>query len=204
MSTTPVQIVDQQTKALVDATLDTEIAPARLIDIEAVWGPVRITAIQQRIASGLPPSQIPQHWHWDWAAKSANLQFLAYRCLGIECQGQMQGLMTVKTAGCAARLPPEVGQPLVYVDFIEVAPWNCRDLTDTPRFGGTGIRLIEAAIRLSRDEGFHGRGGLHSLPQSEAFYRDACRMVGLGADASYQNLPYYEFTREKAAEFLAG
>jgi hypothetical protein len=85
MSATPVQIVDQQTKALVDATLDTEIAPARLIDIEAVWGPVRIAAIQQRIASGLSPNQIPQHWHWDWAAKSANLQLLAYRCLGIEC-----------------------------------------------------------------------------------------------------------------------
>jgi hypothetical protein len=29
-------------------------------------------------------------------------------------------------------------------------------------------------------------------------------MVRLGADASYQNLPYYELTREKAAEFLSG
>ena len=41
MSATPVQIVDQQTKALVDAMLDTEIAPAKLIGIEAVWGPAR-------------------------------------------------------------------------------------------------------------------------------------------------------------------
>lgn len=53
-----------------------------------------------------------------------------------------------------------------------------------------------------RDEGFHSRVGLHSLPQAEAFYRDTCRMVCLGADASYQGLPYYELTREKAAEFL--
>jgi hypothetical protein len=204
MSATPVQIVDQQTTALVDAMLDTEIAPTKLIGIEAIWGPARIAAVQQRIASGVPTSQIPQHWNWNWSLKSANLQFLAYRCLGIECQGRMQGLMMVKTAGCVARLSPDAGKPLVYVDYIEVAPWNLRALSDTPRFGGIGVRLIEAAVRLSLDEGFHGRVGLHSLPQAEAFYRDTCLMVRLGADASYQDLPYYELTREKAAEFLSG
>jgi hypothetical protein len=67
-------------------------------------------------------------------------------------------------------------------------------LTDTPRFGGIGVRLIEAAVRLSIDEGFQGRVGLHSLPQAEAFYRGPCRMACLGADASYQGLPYYEPT----------
>ena len=202
MNATSVQILDQQTKVRVDATLYTEIAPAKLIDIEAVWGPVRIAAVQ-RIASGVSLGQIPEHWHWNWGAKSANLRFLAYRCLGIECQGQMQGLMMVKSAGCAARIPPDAGKPLVYVDFIEVAPWNSRHLTDTPRFGGIGVRLIEAAVRFSMDEGLHGRVGLHSLPQAEAFYRNTCLMVCLGADASYQNLPYYELTREKVAEFLS-
>ena len=123
--------------------------------------------------------------------------------MGIECQGQMQGLMMVKTAGYTARLPMDMGKPLVYVDYIEVAPWNCRPLTDTPRFGGIGVRLIEAAIRLSMDEGLHGRVGLHALPQAEAFYRNVCLMVCLGADANYQDLPYYELTREKAAEFLS-
>jgi hypothetical protein len=159
-------------------------------------------AHRRRIASGVPSGRIPQHWHWNWAAKGANLRFLAYRCLGIECQGQTQGLMMVKTAGSAARLPPDAGKPLVYVDYIEVAPWNLRALTDAPRFGGIGVRLIEAAVRVSLDEGFYGRVGLHSLPQAEAFYRDTCLMVCLGADASYQDLPYYELTREKAAEFL--
>jgi hypothetical protein len=204
MSAIPVQIVDRQTRALVDATLHTEIAPTKLIDIEAIWGPVRIAAVQQQLAAGTHPSQIPQHWHWNWAAKSANLQFLAYRCLGIECQGQMQGLVMVKTAGCFARLSPDVGKPLVYIDYLETAPWNLSALSSAPRFGGIGSQLMEVAIRLSMDEGFHGRVGLHSLPQSEAFYRDICRMVGLEVDASYQDLPYYEFTREKAAEFLSG
>jgi hypothetical protein len=204
MSSAPVQIVDQQAKVLVDATLHTELVSAALIDVEAVWGPARITLLQQRIAAGASAAQFPQHWHWDWARKSANLQFLAYRCLGIECQGQMQGLMMVKTAGCVARLHPDAGKPLVYVDYIEVAPWNLRALTDTPRFGAIGVRLIEAAVRVSTDEGFHGRVGLHSLPQAEVFYRDTCLMACLGADASYQNLPYYELTRDKATGFLSG
>ena len=204
MSTIPIQIVDQQTRGLVDATLHTELHPANLIEVEAVWGPARMTAVQQRISSGTSDSQFPQHWHWNWAGKSRNLEFLIYRCLGIECQGQMQGLMMIKTAGCAARLRPDAGRPLIYVDYIEVAPWNLRALTDTPRFGAVGLRLIEAAVRVSMDEGFHGRVGLHSLPQSEAFYRDSCLMMRLGADTSYQNLSYYELTREKAVEFLSG
>jgi hypothetical protein len=67
---------------------------------------------------------------------------------------------------------------------------------------GQAPSIARAAVRLSRDEGFHGRVGLHSLPQAEAFYRDTCLMASLGADASCQDLPYYELTREKAAEFL--
>jgi hypothetical protein len=116
----------------------------------------------------------------------------------------MQGLMMVKTAGSVARLPPDTGKPLVYVDYVEVAPWNLRALTDTPRFGAIGVRLFEAAVRVSTGEGFHGRVGLHSLPQAEAFYRDTCLMSSLGVDASYQNLPYYELTRDRATQFLSG
>jgi hypothetical protein len=88
MSAIPVRIVDPQAKALVDATLDTEIAPAQLIGIEAAWGPARIAAVQHRIASGMPAGQVPQHWNWNWALKSANLQFLAYRCLGSNARGR--------------------------------------------------------------------------------------------------------------------
>jgi hypothetical protein len=82
VSTVPVEIVDPQTKALVDATLHTELLPARLIDVEAVWGPARLALLQQRLASGVSAAHVPQHWHWNWAVKSANLQFLAYRGLG--------------------------------------------------------------------------------------------------------------------------
>src|SRR5262249_32493332 len=112
---------------------------------------------------GVAPRPGPPALALDWAATSATLQFLASRCLGIAGRGRAQGLMMVKIAGCACRLPPDAGQPLVYVDYLEVTPWNLRALTQTPRFGGIGVRLIEAAVRLSIGEGSHGRVGLHSL-----------------------------------------
>lgn len=61
---------------------------------------------------------------------------------------------------------------------------------------------MQAAARLSRDEGYAGRIELHSLPQSKPFYTGACEMQALGADPNYQNLEYYELTAAKAAEFL--
>ena len=44
---------------------------------------------------------------------------------------------------------------------------------------------------------------LHALPQSEGFYRDDCGMQCCGNDPSYENLPYYEMTREIAARFTS-
>ena len=56
-------------------------------------------------------------------------------------------------------------------------------------------------MRLSLDEGFHGRIGLHSLPQSEGFYAKYC--TDLGQDAAVYNLRYYEMTRQQSQLFLA-
>jgi hypothetical protein len=61
--------------------------------------------------------------------------------------------------------------------------------------------LMRTAVELSYDEGFHGRISLHALPQSEEFSRDNCEMHNCGPDASYEDLTYYEMTREHAARF---
>lgn len=54
----------------------------------------------------------------------------------------------------------------------------------------------------SREEGFEGRLGLHTLPQSQAFYAEVCGMEPLGVDADYQGLVYLEFAPETAAAFV--
>jgi hypothetical protein len=109
----------------------------------------------------------------------------------------------VMLAGKQARLDPDVGKPLVYIDYLESAPWNLPIMVDSPTYGGIGPVLMRTAVQLSYDEGFHGRIGLHALPQSEEFYRDDCEMHGCGPDASVDDLPYYEMTREIAARFTS-
>jgi hypothetical protein len=202
MSAVRVQIVRRQDKALLDAVLHTDLAPSVLIDTEQEWGPIRLKAARNLYKAG-KTEEIPQHWGWNWEKKSQKLKLLAYRCFGVEYDSKFQGLLLVKLVGVEARLEPDTGKPLVYIDYLESAPWNLRAMVDTPLYGGVGSLLIRTAVQLSYDEGFHGRIGLHALPQAEKFYRDDCGMHGCGPDASYENLPYYEMTREIATSFTS-
>ena len=97
---------------------------------------------------------------------------------------------------------------MVYVDYLEVAPWNIKPLMEVlgrkPQFQGVGTRLLEAAVRLSEDEGFKGRVGLHSLGTSEGFYLQSCKMLAGERDPQKQDLLWCEFTPERAQQFLTG
>jgi hypothetical protein len=112
--------------------------------------------------------------------------------------------MMVNTAAHAARLEPDRGKPLVYIEYLESAPWNVRELTPQPRYGAVGVRLFEAAVHFSSAQGFFGRVGLHSLPQAERFYQTTCRMTHVGANEAVEGLCYFELTRENAQNFLEG
>jgi hypothetical protein len=105
--------------------------------------------------------------------------------------------------GQVARLDPDKGKDLIYIEYLESAPWNLATMVDAPLYGGIGSVLMHAAVQSSFDEGFHGRVGLHALPQAEEFYRDDCEMHCCGPDVSYENLPYYEMTRDAAARFTS-
>ena len=144
---------------------------------------------------------MPEHYEWDWSWKLDKLRLPGYQVLGIECVGQMQGLMLLTTAVYLARLPAVAGQPIVYVNYLESAPWNVRPLTDNPLYGGVGVRLLAAAVQTSVDEGFEGRVGLHSPQQAERFYECTCGMTRVGTDPKSDGLIYYEFTRDQAAAF---
>ncbi len=119
-----------------------------------------------------PISRSPQHRHWSWEKKGAAIKgLIAYQGYAIEASGVTQGMMIVNlTETC--RLPEQDGKPLVYVSFVESAPWNRSQFGQLPIFQGVGSILLTTAINLSHDEGFGGRIGLHSLPQADAFYRD--------------------------------
>jgi hypothetical protein len=156
------------------------------------------------MAREVPMQQWPQSWHWRWDKKVAAMTgMLADQGFSVACDGMTQGLMRVDLTK-PARLPAQTGKPLVYVDFLEVAPWNRSDCTTTPKYRGIGTALLIAAVTLSQQEDFKGRIGLHSLPQADGFYR-AQGMTDLGPDAQYASqLRYFEFTPEKAVAFLGG
>lgn len=91
---------------------------------------------------------------------------MALTFYGIERDGSLEGLMKVDTVSHVARLPEQAGRPQLYVDYLEVAPWNvgaiARALGQRSRYRAVGTRLLEAAVRQSRREGF-GAGSV-SIP----------------------------------------
>lgn len=196
-----VVIAERATGNAVPAVLHKELEELEIIDAEILWSPERLLRLRELRQNGIPKSSLPQQVHWNWAVKAVHIAgVLAYRSFGIEAAGKMQGLMIVLLTGKNARLDPDKGKPLVYVDFIETAPWNAKEYTNTPLYKGVGVRLIQAAARLSIDESFAGRVGLHTLPQSAGFYTNACEMTSLGLDSN--NLEYLELTAAKAAVLL--
>lgn len=178
---------------LVEALLADGIAEQHLVDVEERWRPMleASRASRRRL----------EHAHWNWRAKMAAIRtLLAYRSFAVEQAGVTQGLMSVSTTE-SARLADQKGKPLIYVEYLEVAPWNLRQVVAEPRLVGVGTVLLAAAITLSMEEGFRGRIGLHSLPQSETFYH-RCGLEALGLDPAKESLCYFEMTADAALRFL--
>ena len=128
---------------------------------------------------------------------------LANPGFSIVCNGLTQGMMIVDTTNYRCRIDGQIGQHLVYVKYIENAPWNRAELVEVPRYRGVGSLLILAAIKSSMDLEFQGRIGLHSLPQANKFYANSCGMTDLGTDQNYGGLRYFEMTSEQAQTFIA-
>jgi hypothetical protein len=196
-----IYLLDVQTGDSVEAELRDAIEQAQLDDWQTKWQPALLAVLQELDRKGVPRSQWPQSWHWNWEQKMARVQgLLAFRGFSVVAQGVTQGLEQVDLTK-SAREPSRAGKPLVSIEYLEVAPWNRPELGATPRLRGVGTALVAAAVALSEEEGFKGRVGLHSLPQAEDFYR-RCGMTDLGPDQDYQNLRYFEMTAEQARAFL--
>lgn len=185
---------------LVEADLVDELSKDDLMQAHLDWAPVRLESLKRLQEAKRP---WPEHWHWDWSKKADLLDLLAYRCMGVAQGGRMQGLMMLSTIAGKGRLPGQRGKAVLYIEYLESAPWNLRDLAGTPQFLGVGVRLLEAAVEFSGEEGFGGRVGLHSLSQAADFYRKY--MTDLGLDSSQsQGLRYFEMSAEQVRYFLEG
>ncbi|MGO9269266.1 MAG: GNAT family N-acetyltransferase [Terriglobia bacterium] len=205
----PVEIKDNSTGEPVQALLFDAITIEHFIETQKEWRPIVVVATRKLAASKLATGgYVPAHFHWDWTSKEAQLKLLAIHFYGIEHLGKLQGIMKVESVGHVCRLPMQQGKPLIYIDYLEVAPWNVKLIMEAlgkpTKYGAVGTRLIEAAVRQSIEEGFKGRVALHSLSTSERFYREVCKMTPVGRDSGKQNLLWCEFTPEQAQDFLGG
>jgi hypothetical protein len=174
-----------------------EYPPALLDDIERMWADARKEAAAAGLAAGLDPLE---HSHWDWRHKAESVEEGRHMLVAVECDSSVQGLMAVLRSPRSGRLGDG---KVVYVDYLETAPWNLKGSAASPRFLGVGTVLIAEAVRLSLEMALGGAVGLHSLPQAEAFYSHRCRMTRVGLDADYYDLTYFEYTNQQATDWLA-
>lgn len=214
---------DNRTGELVEAELHDALSLGDIYDAEAEWASVRVRVRQKLKEAKLPATAIPQSTHWDWSKKIDKIDEHRLsplgdaRLIGIRHADQWQGLIWVESLdirGVEHRTKlGNTNRNLAYIPWLETAPWNW-DIPPGPppdggsiqqrRFRGLGILLMTYAVIWSDQQGFKGRVGLHSLPQSERFYRVNCGMTDLGPDPTYQRLRYFELDEKQARTFLEG
>ncbi|WP_416355823.1 hypothetical protein ACLNGM_17045 [Aureimonas phyllosphaerae] len=192
------------------ADLYDAISDGNLDDIENAWKPMLSDALNGLRATGpltgLRAGEVnAQDAHWEWRRKLIGRRASpSWRSFAIEFDGMTQGVMSTRL-DAFGRAGANRGLDIVYVDLLASAPWNRYRLVEAPKFGGIGRALLAAAVSLSLEEELAGRTGLHSLPQSESWYRDKCAMSDLGreVDGPYEGLSYFEMTSEQARAFLS-
>ena len=207
MSIHHVAIEEVTTRSLVAAELDDALPVDALFDIEDGWERSRKAMKQALRRAKVSRRHLPQSLHWNWAGKSVLMVLRHrphdYRVFGLRVGQEWQGAMLTLKNENVAKLDSVKGQPLIYVDFLESAPWNWTvpAINQVRRYGKVGPVLLRFAVEQSIAEGFGGRLGLHALDQAEGFYT-GIGMTPLGPDEDKDDLAYFEFTEQSASSFL--
>jgi hypothetical protein len=180
--------------------------------MEAQWAPVMKRQHDLAIVQffQLPEAdRTPAKWYeisgklavqdreWTWRTKCSIAPGTNRHVFSLLNSGEVEAAMLL-LFGEKSRDPSAL--PIVYVDFVAVAPWNRKAFQDPQRFRGLGTVMLGATVELSRTLGHDGRCGLHSLPQAEGFYRQI-GMRDFGLDASKSSLRYFEFDASGASTF---
>jgi len=204
MSVHAVPIINARDGEVVDAELDDDLSIEALLDIEAEWAADRETLREAIRKAGIPKAEWPGGLHWDWGEKSWRLSLSArrakYRIFGLSVAGTWQGVMLTLKDTYVAHLAPDAGKPLVYLDFIEVAPGNrtVREVGWRRKYGNIGVTLFAAAVAQSCALGCDGRLGLHALEQAETFYLG--REMAAVPRQEKEGMKYFELTAAAAAK----
>lgn len=193
---------DAATRLPKRATLVTGATVADMVVADSQWKPFLVQAVADALARGVPRYDLPENKHWEWERKARAMTARSV-AFAIEADNETQALMIVRTDK-PCRVMQQIGEPMVYIDYLATAPWNLPRLILSPRFARCGLNMVETAIQHSTALGFRGRIGLHSLQSAETFYRTRLGMDDLGLDAGYEDLRYFEMTEATAATVVQG
>jgi GNAT superfamily N-acetyltransferase len=172
-STRLFKVSDRQ---LVEAVI-VDLSAKHLDDFTTLWKP-RL----QNLAQGDSA--------WNWVEKERRYaKWSNFEKYAIECEQITQGLMLIEKDWHRSQLFPD--RKIIYIDSLATAPWNRATLSNQ-QFRGVGTTLLEFARERSKELGYRGFVGLHSLPSAEAFY-SRLKLANLGADPDKDDLVYFEW-----------
>jgi hypothetical protein len=196
-----VPLLDRRTGEFVEAHLFRGLDQKNFSDYEQLWKP-ELDRARAASSSWLEAAKFnAQDSHWMWTEKGAKANaHMSLETFAVECDGKTQGMILLNLVAFG-QLDVQKGAELVYVEMLATAPWNRKQLTDSPVYKGVGHILIGAAISLSIECEFQGRLALHSLPQSESWYNTETDFTNLGSDHD-KKLVYFEATEDQARKFL--
>lgn len=110
---------DRKSGQLVEAVLIDGLSRDKVESVESSWTPFLMRVLEVRRRAGTPGTAMPKHSHWVWRKKQRAVEgLIAYRMFGVECEGDMRGLMLVSTAGHPCEIKDQKGKEQVYVDFV--------------------------------------------------------------------------------------
>ncbi len=124
MGSIAITILDRTTGRAVAAELLDGLVPEDLMLLESEWVSERSRVLQALLRAGDQPDHRPQSLRWNWRAKAQHLRFVQASGFAVASGGRWQGAMLTKSATHFARLGVDRGKSLIYIDFLEVAPWN--------------------------------------------------------------------------------
>ncbi len=195
-----VDLYNRESTTYDKAEIYQELDQKNFDDFEQLWRPMLNKQLAKVHTAAEAANANVQDARWDWVGKAKiATMMMGQETFAVEC-GETQGLMLVNLNGFG-RIDIQKGRELIYVELLSTAPWNRYKTVASPRYKSVGRALIATAISLSIDSGFHGRVGLHSLPQSESWYRDVVGFTDLGFDAP-KKMHYFEMTHDQAMAFL--
>ncbi|OYQ67565.1 hypothetical protein B9G53_01025 [Pseudanabaena sp. SR411] len=137
--------------------------------------------------------QLQDEVYWNWLDKyrmyGSKDNYEAY-AIENESEQITQGMMLIETQNHRSKFNRK--RRIVYVETIETAPWNRPNSQPDPQFKWVGTALLRFAQWRSEQLGYDGIIGLHSLPESENFYKKR-KMISAGQDPKKDNLTYFEW-----------